>query len=59
MGIFIGDIVSLLSPQVSSTPFGLVPKLKRFKIVGVFKSGLIEYESGLAYTNLAEAQSFF
>jgi lipoprotein-releasing system permease protein len=58
-GLSVGDIVSFLSSQVSSTPMGLVPKFKRFVVAGVYSSGLIEYESGVAYIPLKEAQSFF
>ena len=57
--LFEGEIVSLLSPQTSSTPFGLVPQYKRFKVAGVYSSGLVEYESGLAYVALEQAQKFF
>ena len=58
-GLAVGDAVSLLSPQVSSTPFGLVPKFKRFVVAAVYSSGLVEYESGLAYVAIGEAQQFF
>lgn len=55
----LGDTVSLLSPSMSSTPFGLVPKYKRFSVSGIYSSGLIEYESSIAYVELSEAQKFF
>lgn len=58
LGVFRGEPVSLLSPQVGSTPFGLVPRFKRFVVVGSYK-GLMEYESGVAYASLEEAQKFF
>ena len=51
--------VSLLSPSVTSTPFGLMPKFRRFVVSGSYKSGLVEYESALAYVSLEEAQKFF
>lgn len=57
--LFTGEPVSVLSPQTSSTPFGLVPQYKRFLISGIYTSGLVEYENGLAYVSLAEAQKFF
>ena len=59
LGLSLGSIVSLLSPQVGSSPFGLVPKFKRWQVVGVYASGLVEYESSLAYTAMQEAQRFF
>ncbi len=57
--LFSGELVSVLSPQTSSTPFGLAPQYKRFLVSAVYSSGLIEYESGLAYVGIAEAQKFF
>jgi lipoprotein-releasing system permease protein len=59
LGVFVGTPVSILSPQVSSTPFGLVPSFRRFVVVGTYSSGLVEYESGVAYVALGEAQRFF
>ena len=59
LNLFVGEPVSILSPQTSSTPFGLVPQYKRFKIASIYTSGLVEYESGLAYVKLDEAQRFF
>lgn len=57
--LFSGNPISLLSPQVSSTPFGLVPSFRRFVVVGTYSSGLSQYESGVAYVSLSEAQRFF
>lgn len=59
LGVFVGTPVSVLSPQVTSTPFGLVPSFRRFVVVGAYSSGLVEYESGVAYVSLEEAQKFF
>jgi lipoprotein-releasing system permease protein len=59
LGLFAGMPVSVLSPQVTSTPFGLVPSFRRFVVVGSYSSGLGEYESGVAYISLPEAQKFF
>ena len=58
LGLYAGDAVSLLSPQVNSTPFGLMPRFKRFVVAGFYK-GLVEYESSVAYAPLNDAQSFF
>lgn len=59
LGLLEGSAVSILSPTMTSSPFGLMPKYRRFVIAGVYKSGLVEYESGLAYAALQEAQKFF
>lgn len=58
-GLLVGSTVSLLSAQVASSPFGLMPRFKRFVVAGIYSSGLLEYESGLAYTSLEQAQKFF
>ncbi len=59
LGVFVATPVSVLAPQVTSTPFGLVPSFRRFVVVGTYSSGLVEYESGIAYVSLEEAQKFF
>lgn len=59
LGVFAGTPISILSPQVNSTPFGLVPTFRRFVVVGTYSSGLVEYENGVAYISLEEAQRFF
>ncbi len=58
-GVYSGSAVSLLSPTVSSSPFGLMPRFRRFLVTATYRSGLVEYESGLAYTDLESAQKFF
>ena len=45
------------SPQGELTPFGLVPKYSRFRVVGIFNSGFYEYDSSWAFTRLSDAQS--
>lgn len=59
MALLTGSEVSLVSSTVGASPFGLVPRYKRFKVVGIYQSGLTEYEDGLAYIDLSEAQKFF
>ncbi len=53
----VGSIVSVLMPTGELTPFGFGPKLRRFEVVGVFKSGLYEYDTKSAYVDLPVAQS--
>lgn len=59
IGAFYGDIITVVSPTGTLTPGGMGPKLKRFRVVGVFNSGMYEYDSSLAYISLADAQRFF
>jgi lipoprotein-releasing system permease protein len=59
MGIFEGSIITLLSPELSSSPLGLIPRHRRFIVAASYSSGLVEYEAGLAYLSISEAQQFF
>ena len=59
LGIFLGDYINVISPLGTVTPMGMVPKVKRFQVEGVFDSGMYEYDSSLLYVSLKEAQSFF
>ncbi len=58
LNLFIGDMVNVVSPMGNITPLGMIPKMKRFRVVGIFHTGMFEYDSTLAYVGLAEAQSF-
>jgi lipoprotein-releasing system permease protein len=40
------------------TPMGMVPRMKKFKIVGIFESGMYEYDSSFLYISLKNAQDF-
>ncbi len=55
----LGDVVQLISPQGKRTPIGAIPRVQNFKIVGVFKSGMYEFDANLVYMELSEAQKFF
>ena len=52
------DKVRLLSPAGPLTPVGIIPKIRTCLIVGIFESGMYEYDSSLAYVSLATAQQF-
>ena len=56
---FPGDKVVLISPQGQVTPAGLIPRLKQFKVVGIFEVGMFEYDNGLALIHLADAQKLY
>jgi lipoprotein-releasing system permease protein len=53
-----GDTVNVISPLGNITPLGMIPKMKRFRVAGIFNTGMFEYDSTLAYVGLSEAQSF-
>ncbi|HEX3351335.1 MAG TPA: FtsX-like permease family protein [Terriglobales bacterium] len=52
----VGSVVLVTSPQGELTPFGLVPKYIRFRVVGIFNSGFFDYDSSWAFTRLADTQ---
>jgi lipoprotein-releasing system permease protein len=58
VGAFLYDTVHIVSPQGIATPMGMVPRMKKFVVVGIFESGFYEYDSTLAYTSLADSQEF-
>jgi lipoprotein-releasing system permease protein len=57
--VFIGDKVTLIAPQGLVTPAAILPRLKQFKVVGIFEAGMYEYDSGLALIHLADAQALY
>jgi len=52
-----GDYVTLTSPQGRLTPFGLMPRNRRFRISGVFDSGFYDYDENWCFVTLSAAQS--
>jgi lipoprotein-releasing system permease protein len=58
LGLYLYETVSVISPMGTSTPMGMVPRMKRFLVVGIFESGFYEYDSTLAYLSLKDCQAF-
>jgi lipoprotein-releasing system permease protein len=56
LGATVGSVVLVTSPQGELTPFGIVPRYARFKVVGVFQSGAYDYDSTWALISLYDAQ---
>lgn len=59
MGVVVGDKITLITPHVSPTPAGVVPRLKRLNVVGTFKIGSNEYDSALAIMHVSDAGKLF
>jgi lipoprotein-releasing system permease protein len=55
LGVGLGDAVDLMVPQANLTPAGLIPRLRRFHVVGVFEVGMYEYDRTQAFVHLADA----
>ena len=58
-GLSVGDKVSLISSQANYSPIGMLPRLKQFKIKGIFEVGMYEYDAGLVLIHLNDAQTLF
>src|SRR5437588_671927 len=59
LGATVGSVVLVTSPQGELTPFGMVPKYNRFRVVGIFNSGFFDYDSSWAFARLSDAQQLF
>lgn len=55
LGVSVGDKVTVITPKVTPTPAGVLPRLRRFTIVGLFKVGMYEYDRNLALINIQDA----
>lgn len=59
LGVGVGDKVVVMTPQGQLTPTGMVPRLKQFKVVGIFQVGMYEYDSALALIHLGDAATLY
>lgn len=59
LGVIPGDKITVITPQVTPTPAGILPRLKRFTIVGIFHVGMFEYDRNLALIHLEDAKRLF
>jgi lipoprotein-releasing system permease protein len=59
LGVRVGDTVVVITPQGTVTPAGTLPRVKSFKLVGVFEIGMYEFDSGLALIDLSDAQKLY
>ena len=59
LGVGVGDSVTVVSPQVTIGPTGILPRLRRFKVVGIFEVGMFEYDRGVALVHIKDAARLF
>jgi len=55
LGVVRGDKVTVVTPELNVTPAGLMPRLKRFKVVGIFEAGMSDYDRGMAFLHIGDA----
>jgi lipoprotein-releasing system permease protein len=58
-GATLGDTITMVNPIGEETAMGMVPKMRKFELVGIFDAGMYDYNTGFAYISLPEAQQFF
>lgn len=59
LGVLPGDTITVISPMGTIGPLGVIPKVKKFIVTGIFEIGMFEYDMNLAITDLKVAQDFF
>lgn len=59
LAVNVGDKVTLVAPQTNITPAGILPRLKRFTVGGVFEIGMHEFDSALALIHMDDAMRLF
>jgi lipoprotein-releasing system permease protein len=59
LGAAVGSSIVLIAPQGTATPTGVMPRMRRFEVSGIFRSGMYEFDRGLALINLADAARLY
>jgi lipoprotein-releasing system permease protein len=59
LGLGIGDILTLVSPEGDVTAFGTTPRVKGYPVTAVFEIGMSEYDASIVFLPLTEAQAYF
>ncbi len=58
-GAGIGDLINVITPSFRLSPTALIPRQKRFRVTGIFQTGLYEFDSTTALISLEDAQRLF
>ena len=59
MGVFEGEKITVITPQANVTPIGVMPRLRRFTVVGVFEAGMHQFDRSMALMHIEDAQKLF
>jgi len=59
LSVTLNDNIQVISPLGTMTPMGMMPKMKRFRVEGIFYSGMYEFDNTMAYVSIKSAQKFF
>lgn len=55
LGVSLGDKITVVVPQANITPVGILPRMKRMTVTGIFEVGMHEFDSGLVLMHIADA----
>jgi lipoprotein-releasing system permease protein len=58
-GASLGDTITMVNPIGEESAMGMVPKMRKYVLVGIFDAGMYDYNTGFAYISIPEAQKFF
>ncbi|WP_455222487.1 lipoprotein-releasing ABC transporter permease subunit [Kaarinaea lacus] len=59
LGVVVGDKVTLVTPQAMTTPAGILPRLKRFTVTGIFEVGHNDYDTAMSFIHIEDAAKLF
>ena len=59
LGVSVGETVTMVNPLGEETSLGIIPKMRKFTLAGLFDAGMYDYNTGFVYISLPEAQKFF
>ena len=59
LNVGVGDKVTVISPKARVTPAGVIPRLKRFTVVGIFQMRMPDYDGSSAFIHLDDAKRLF
>jgi len=59
LGVFEGDRVTVITPQANITAVGVMPRLRRFTVTGVFEVGMHQFDAAMAYIHIDDAAKLF
>jgi lipoprotein-releasing system permease protein len=59
LGVKVGGSVVMMVPQGVATPLGVMPRTKRFRVTGLFESGMFEFDNGLALVHMSDAAKMY
>jgi len=59
LGVFPGDKVTVITPQIRVTPAGVIPRMKRFTVSSVYRMNMVQYDASTAFISLRDADKLF